>query len=125
MTLPRQFRLIRLELAREAAHPAGSQLHGYRLVAPLDADGRIDAKLWKQHRDACRVVRFRPDEEDDVGHLVRQANGSWAFHYDVRGDEEDETGYRFGDERFVLGEYVSIHEEGALHTFRVVSVEHV
>jgi hypothetical protein len=124
MALPRQFRLIRLELAREAGHPVGSRQHGYRLVAPLDADGRIDPELWKAHRDACRVVRFRPDEDDDVGHLVRTGN-TWTFHYDIKGDEEDEAGYRFGDERFVLGEYVSIHEEGALHTFKVTSVEHV
>jgi hypothetical protein len=125
MTLPRQFRLIRLELAREAGHPGGSRQHGYRLVAPLDADGRIDPGLWKLHRDACRVVRFRPDEEDEIGHLVQNGKGTWAFHYDVQGDEEDEAGYRFGDERFVIGEYVSIHEEGALHTFLVTSVEHV
>ena len=118
VALPRQFRLIRLDLAREAGHPEGSRQHGYRLVAPLDAE------LWKRHRDACRVVRFRPDEDEEVGHLVRKGN-TWAFTYDVQGDEQDETGYRFGDERFVIGEYVSIHEEGALHTFQVTSVEHI
>ena len=123
--LPRQFRRIRIELAREPGHPEGSRQHGYTLIAPLDARDRIDLDLWKLHRDACRVVRFRPDEEDEIGHLVRKPNGDWVFHYDVRGNEEDEAGYRLGSEHFIIGEYVSIHEEGSLHTFQVTSVEHV
>lgn len=122
--LPRSFREIRLELAREASHPEGSRAHGYRLIAPLDAENRIDAALWKAHHDACRVVRFRPNEEDEVGHLVRHGN-YWAFHYDVKGTDSDESGYRFADERFTVGEYVSIHEANGMHTFRVTSVEHV
>lgn len=122
--LPRAFRVIQLELAREAKHPEGSREYGYRMVAPLDGDGRIDADLWKQHRDACKVVRFRPNEEDEVGHLVRKGTG-WAFHYDVQGEDADEAGYRLGDERFDIGEYVSIREDDEMHTFRVTSVEHV
>lgn len=122
--LPRAFRVIQLELAREANHPAGRRDYGYRMVAPLDGDGRIDPDLWKQHREACKVVRFRPNEEDDVGHLVRKGTG-WAFHYDIHGDDPDEAGYRLGDERFDIGEYVSIREDDEMHTYRVTSVEHV
>lgn len=122
--LPRAFRRIRLELAREPGHPVGSRRHGYVFVAPLDETGRIDAKLWRQHRDECRVVRFRPDDED-IGHLVHKPGNAWGFHYDVDGDEPDESGYRFGDERFVVGEYVSIEEDRTMHTFKVSSVEHV
>jgi hypothetical protein len=124
-SLPRQFRLIRLELAREPKHPDGSRQHGYRLVAPLDNEDRIDTELWRAHREACRVVRFRPGEEEDIGHLVHKGKATWAFHYDVQGDEEDETGFRFGDERFVIGEYVSLREDEGLHTFKVTSVEHL
>ena len=123
-TLPRKFRQIRLELARDANYPLGSNRHGYRLVAPLDAENRIDAQLWKTHANACRVVRFRPDEEDDVGHLVRRGKG-WAFHYDIKGDEADEAGFRFANERFVVGEYVSVHEEDGMRTFTITSVEHI
>jgi hypothetical protein len=119
--LPQNFRRIRLELAREPGHPMGSALIGYTLLAPLDDDDRIDAETWKHHRDVCRVVRFRPNEADDIGHLVRKPGGSWALHYDIAGDEDDEAGYRFGDERFVVGEYVSIREDDGMHTFRVVS----
>jgi hypothetical protein len=121
--LPRSFRKIRLELAREKGHPAGSASHGYIIVAPLDRDRRFDPVAWKEHRDACRVVRFRPGEDDDIGHLVHRPGGSWAFHYDIRGDEDDETGYHFQDERFEIGEYVSIREADMIHTYRVVSVE--
>jgi hypothetical protein len=113
-----------LELARDPQHPVGSGRHGYRFIVPLDAESRIDASLWEEHADVCRVVRFRPDEEDDVGHLVRHGKG-WAFHYDVKGDEADEAGFRFADERFVIGEYVSIREEDGMRTFRVRSVEHI
>lgn len=125
LSLPRQFREIRLELAREAHHPEGSRQHGYRLIAPLDAEGRIDASLWELNRDACRVVRFRPDEEDEIGHLVQRGKGPWAFHYDIKGKDDDEAGYRFADEKFLLGEYVSIHEADGLRTFQVTSVEHL
>jgi len=122
--MSRAFRRIRLELAREPEHPAGSRRHGYVFVAPLDEAGRIDATLWKQHRADCRVVRFRPNDED-IGHLVHRRGGSWAFHYDIDGDEDDEVGYRFADEKFVIGEYVSIEEDEKMHTFRVTSVEPV
>ena len=121
--LPRSFRRIRLELAREPGHPAGSAQIGYEFVAPLTAEDHIDAEAWKQHRAYCGVVRFRPGEEHEHGHLIRRPGGSWAFHYDVSGDEDDEAGYRFDAERFVVGEYVSIREDDGLHTFRVISVE--
>jgi hypothetical protein len=124
LALPRQFREIRLELAREPGHPAGSRQHGYRLIAPLDAEGRIDAHLWELRRVACRVVRFRPGEDDEIGHLIRRGT-HWAFHYDIKGTDDDEGGYRFSDERFVVGEYVSIHEAEGLRTFQVTSVEHL
>jgi hypothetical protein len=122
--LPREFREIRLELAREPRHPDGSHEIGYRMIAPLDREDRIDLDLWKQHADACRVVRFRPDEDDDVGHLVRRGE-NWAFRYDIDGDEDDETGYHFSDERFQVGEYVSVRESDGMRTFVVRSVEHV
>lgn len=114
---------VRLELARGPGHPLGRADTGYRIVAPLDREGRLDPDLWKASRDACRAVRFRPGEEDDIGHLIRWPGGSWRLHYDVVGDEEDETGFRFGEERFLIGEYVSIHEDGGLRTYRVTSVE--
>jgi len=114
---------ISLELARDPVFPNGSREHGYSFVAPLDIDDQIIAEDWKTHREQCLVTRFWGDEEHESGHLVRKPGGSWAFHYDIHGDEDDdEAGYRFGDERFRPGEYVSIKEhDGVTRTFKVIS----
>ncbi len=118
---------IRMELARDGDFPQGSRQHGYILVAPLDNMDRIDAAEWKDNRKKCRVTRFWGDKEHEVGHLVRKPGGAWAFHYDIHGNEDDDdTGYRFGDERFRPGEYVSIREQdGEMRTFRVITATEV
>jgi hypothetical protein len=69
-SLPTQFREIRIELAREPGHPEGDADVAYVIVAPLDADDRIDPALWREHREACRIARLRPGQQDDHGHLV-------------------------------------------------------
>jgi hypothetical protein len=120
-------RKIRLELARDADFPQGSARHGYEFTAPLDETGHISAEEWHKERERCRVRRFWAGEASGAGHLIRKPGGAWAFHYDVHGDEEDdETGYRFGNHAFVPGEYVSIKEhDDELRTFRVISVTDV
>ncbi len=120
---PDGFAKVRLRLAREPGHPQGSQDNGYDIVIPLDRNGRIDAALWKTHRDLCRVVHYRSGEEHDIGHLVRQPGGQWKIRYDIQGDEEGAAGYNFADERFTVGEYVSIIEDDGTHTYRVITVE--
>ncbi|WP_434053402.1 MAG: hypothetical protein RDA78_00395 [Roseibium sp.] len=116
-------RKIRLNLARTRDFPQGSARHGYEFTAPLDETGHIDAKLWKKERDHCRVRRFWGTEEEEIGHLIHRPGGSWAFHYDIDGDDDDEAGYRFGAHAFNPGEYVSIKDEdGDMHTFQVVTV---
>lgn len=117
---------VRLELARDHDFPQGSNAHGYEFVAPIGEDGHLDAESWKQHRAECRARRFWGDDEEEAGHLVRKPGGSWAIHYDVHGDvEDDESGYRFGNHLFLPGEYVSIrdHDDDKLRTFRVVRIE--
>lgn len=117
---------IRLELARTKDYPEGARAIGYEFAAPLNPAGRIDAVTWQTNKDKCRVRRFRPGEADDIGHLIRKPGGSWAFHYDIHSDaEEDESGYRFGDHVFKPGEYVSIKEDDELLTYRVSRVEPV
>ncbi len=116
---------IRLELARDHDFPDGSRDRGYEFTAPLAEDGRISQSGWKDLRGRCRVRRFWSGEIDEVGHLIRKPGGSWAFHYDLLGDpEDDEAGYRFGDHRFIPGEYVSIKEhDDVLRTFKVTMVQ--
>ena len=115
---------IRLELARDHDFPAGSHERGYEFTAPLDKNGKINPESWRSLRDKCRVRRFWGYEDDEIGHLIRKPGGPWAFHYDIHGDEDDdETGFRFGEETFVPGEYVSIREhDDEVRTFRVVTV---
>jgi hypothetical protein len=115
---------VRLELARSKEFPEGSNRHGYEFVAPLDDAGYLDAATWKAVRDRCRVHRFWGAGDEDIGHLVHRPGGSWAFHYDVDGDEDDEAGYRLGSHSFNIGDYVSIkYDDNVLHTFRVVLSE--
>lgn len=118
---------VRLELARCPEFPQGSHEHGYDMIVPINAEGHIDADAWKLLRDRCRVKRFWGDEPDEVGHVIHKPGGTWAFHYDIRGDAaHDETGFRFESHAFVPGEYVSLKEQdGVLRTFRVTRVGEV
>ena len=120
--LPQGFRYIRLERARDHAHPEGDSSIVYILILPLDAAARIDVKLYRKYKEACRVVRRRPDNKDSLGHLVHGAGGGWRFHYNLTGDLPDEVGSHFGNERFEAGEYVSLKENDGLNVYRVVSV---
>ena len=117
-------RRVRLSLARDAEHPTGSRDHGYDFIAPIDDQGHINAETWRKTRDRCRVRRFAPGDQDEVGHVVHKPGGAWAFHYDIRGDAaRDETGYRLEQHVFLPGEYVSIREhDGVLRTFVVQAV---
>ena len=89
------FQHIRLELAREPDHPRGSASTGYDLVAPLDAEGRLDPAALKAAPERSHVRRFVDDAT-----VV--------------------TGFRLGEEKFVLGEYVSLlTARGTQHTYAV------
>lgn len=119
--LPPAFRRIDLELAREPAHPAGDPLQRYVVLAPLDGDNRLDAKAWREYRQACRVVR-RMDGKTSVGHLVHGPGGQWTFHYDADGADRDELVFHLKDERLVPGEYISIVRGDGPHPFRVTTI---
>ena len=71
--LPHVLKRIRLNLARSKEFPGGSARHGYEFVAPLDAAGRIDPQLWREHREHCGVRRFWQGEPDQVGRPDRQS----------------------------------------------------
>jgi hypothetical protein len=127
MSLPHAFKRIRLHLARSKEFPSGSSQRGYEIIAPLDANGHIDAAVWKAHRDQCRVRRFWGGEKEQLGVLTHKPGGSeharWVFDYDQHRVDDDEAGYRFGAHRFAVGEYLTLCDQDADHTFRIVSVE--
>ena len=124
-SLPAQFRQIRIALAPEPDHPEGDLEMAYLMVAPLDSNDRIDPKLWRAHREACRVLRQSPNEQDRYSHLVHRPGGGWVSRYDGGANVPDEVGYHFTDERFTVGEYVSIKEGGKMHTYRVTTISHL
>ena len=126
-TLPHTFKRIRLNLARSREFPQGSNTRGYEFVAPLDAQGHIDAAAWKTQKEHCRVRRFWEGEDDEVGQVEHRPGGPeharWVFDYNPRRADDDESGYRFGAHAFKQGEYVSIRNgDGETHTFQVASV---
>lgn len=121
--LPENFRHVRLLLAREQGHPDGEADHGYDILMPLTPDGHIDGDVATAHKANCRVRRFRPGEADAIGVLARGPGGHWAVDYPGTGSHNDEPAFRFEDEKFEQGEYVSIREDdGEMHTFRVAQV---
>lgn len=62
--------------------------------------------------------RFRSGEEHRVGRLRRKPGGQWYFDYE-EGERDDEIGFRFGEERFVTGEYVSVGACDTMPTYQV------
>ncbi|MFT3728124.1 MAG: hypothetical protein QM759_09900 [Terricaulis sp.] len=123
-TLPSAFRRIRLELAREHDHPEGDRRKGYVIIAPLTPKGAIDLDLFHEHRTECAVMRFAPDVESQEGFLRRRPGGSWSFHYDLaEAQEDDDSLFKLDQHRFTPGEYVTVAEDDAPHTYRVVSIE--
>ncbi|MBK8839871.1 MAG: hypothetical protein IPO30_14540 [Hyphomonadaceae bacterium] len=48
---------IILRLARNPGFPEGDDTQGYMLVAPLDAQDRLDPVEWRLHREVCKVGR--------------------------------------------------------------------
>ena len=112
---------IRLELARTPDFPQGSPDHGYEFLAPLTADGHIDAKAWKDVKERCEVTRFWAGELE-MG-LLRHVGGGWRFDYKARDDADDEPFFKLDRHPLTPGAYVSITEhDGVQRPFRVTSV---
>lgn len=112
---------IRLEVARSRDFPTGSARHGYELILPLLADGRIDEKTLKATPEPATVHRFWEGDGDAVGQVKHQ-RGRWLIAYEP-GGPDDEPLHRFAEHKFRMGEYVSVREGAhAEHAFKVVSV---
>jgi len=117
------FHHIRLELAREPQHPHGDSRDGWDIVAALDEDGRLDLDACRAEPKRCFVRRFMRDATVATGHLRHSFGHRWILDLEGR-DELDASGFQLGEEKFVLGEYVSIvSADGEAHTYGVERLE--
>ena len=110
-SLPAQFRQLRLVLAREPGHPEGDAEVAYVFVAPLDPEDRIDRK------PLAKISRCLPGRASTSGRArppwVSRSPAGRRLGYSTTTTKPiypDEVGYHFADERFIVGEYVSINE---------------
>jgi len=116
---------IRLELGRTTELPVGDSAHGYEFVAPLDAQGHLDAGHWEDDKRHCGVRMFRRGQADRHGMLRRVGKG-WRFDYDPHRSTDDEPLLRLDRHVIAPGLYLSITEDdGSQRPFRVVSVRPV
>lgn len=118
---------ITLHLGRTPDHPEGSPRDGYDIVAPVDAEGHLDATAWHAARGHCRVRRFRLGEPDRHGWLVHRAGGAggahWQIDYDDTRSDDDESAFRLDRHKIALGEYLSIRGAGDdYEPFRIVAL---
>ena len=112
---------IRLELAREAGRPAGDPAQGYDIVAPLDGEGRLDPSGWRADPERCYARSFSDGQTRAKGRLRHDSGKHWIVDLEP-GEAEDAIGYRFAEERFTPGEYVSVTlPDGEQHTYVVAA----
>ncbi|HEY4029697.1 MAG TPA: hypothetical protein VGM25_05095 [Caulobacteraceae bacterium] len=117
--IPDHFQVVHLDLAREAGQPQGSANDRYTLLLPLGPDGRILQAAALEHPEYCRVSRMAPDGGIARG-LMRPGPGDdWRF--DFGGSEE--AGFRFGEERFVPGEHVTVLRGRDRFTYEVIVLQ--
>lgn len=109
---------VRLELGRSEAFPNGSRMHGYDVVAPLDADGGIGEAAWRENPMRASVKRFWQGEAERRGALELTTDGAWAFDF-ADGSEP----HRLGASAFRVGDHVSVADgAGRSQSFRVAAV---
>jgi hypothetical protein len=113
---------IRIELARDKNYPEGDPRHSYDFIAPVSADGYLEAKEFAANRAVCTVRRNAPGEEEEHGHLIHTGQ-DWRFDYDSEGADDDEPLFKLDRHCLVIGEYISVREwDGQTRTFKVVQV---
>lgn len=116
--------ILRLGRNPDQGFPEGDDHHGYVLMAPLNADGFLDGDLWASRKQECTVRRFHAVETAADGWLRRRGD-SWYFWYDEADEGPEEPGWKLGEHRFRVGEYVTIREgHGAPLAFRVTDVQY-
>ncbi|MGA0604084.1 hypothetical protein ACO2Q3_25490 [Caulobacter sp. KR2-114] len=116
---------IVLQMARNPGteFAEGDDRRGYVIVAPLDADGRLDGEAFSHEHARCVVRHFADGEPATTGHLARRGE-NWFIDYDPTNEQPDERGFHLGDHHFRIGEYVTFRDaHDHAWTYRVADVK--
>jgi hypothetical protein len=120
MEKPMSLTQVVVRLARNPGYPNGDANQGYVINAPLDEKGRLSVEGWRQNREACKVIRFKPGTDRDADGLLTHRGSNWYIHYDEPREGGDEPVYRLGEHSLEIGAYVTVHEsDGHVLTYRV------
>jgi hypothetical protein len=114
--IPDHFQVVHLDRVREPGQPhaAGDR---YTLLLPLGSDGRILQAEAHSHPLYCRVSRTDPSGGVLRGLMRPGPDLSWRLDF----GEDEETGFRFAEERFSPGQYVTVLRDGDPQTYQVIS----
>lgn len=113
---------IRLELGRTRGLPQGDSSHGYEFIAPLSAQGHLDAEEWRSEKTRCAVRSFRPGQSDRRG-LLRHVGQGWRFDYLPGSSDDDVPLFKLDRHVIAPGLYVTVTEEdGEQRAFKIASV---
>lgn len=111
---------IVMRLGRSPGYPDGDLGRGYKLIAPLDDNGRLDVNEWRVAGDRCKVTRFAPGRDRSADGYLSRRGSNWYFHYDDVDKGDDEPVCGLGEHRLLLGDYVTIREaDGQDLTYRI------
>ena len=113
--------VIHLGRNPDAGFPEGDRHQGYIIHAPVGVDGKLNADLWKAHKEHCKVVRYSSDDEKDADGLLVHKHDKWFIEYDEEREGPDEDLHRLGEHRLWVGDYVTIHEKNGKDLIYVVA----
>ena len=120
MEKPVSLTQVVVRLARNPGYPNGDPNQGYVIHAPLDERRRLSVERWRQNREACKVIRFKPGTDRDADGLLTHRGSNWYIHYDELNEGDDEPVYRLGEHSLEIGAYLTVHEsDGRALTYRV------
>jgi hypothetical protein len=113
---------IRLELGRTREMPQGDPSHGYEFVAPVNAQGHLDAEEWRHEKERCAVRSFQPGKADRRG-MLRHMGRGWRFDYLPGQSDDDEPFFKLDRHVIAPGLYVTVKEDGIERPFKIVAVK--
>jgi len=113
---------IRLELGRTREMPQGDPSRGYEFVAPLNAQGHLDAEEWRREKKRCAVRSFQPGKADRQG-MLRHVGRGWRFDYLPGQSEDDEPFFKLDRHVIAPGLYVTVKDDDVELPFKIVAVQ--